>query len=144
MAAIARETLEVILAHVRARLSPLAIYVFGSQATAQAQPGSDLDIAVLGPAPYDPWTLFMLSEELVSLQEQYPQNGPPSELDLLDLNAVPPTMQVSIVTQGRRVFCANRLRCDLFEIRVLKEYCYLQDERRSILEDIRRRGRIYG
>lgn len=29
----------------------------------------------------------MLSEELLSLQEQNPQNGPPSELDLLDLNA---------------------------------------------------------
>lgn len=144
MAAVAEETLEVILAHIRARLSPLAIYVFGSQATGQAQPGSDLDIAVLGPAPYDPWTLFILSEELVSLQEQYPQNGPPSELDLLDLNAAPPALQVNIVTQGRRVFCANRLRCDLFEIRALKEYCYLQDERRPILEDIRRRGRIYG
>ncbi|GEM84650.1 nucleotidyltransferase family protein [Meiothermus hypogaeus] len=87
MSAVARETLEVILAHIRARLSPLAIYVFGSRATGRAQPGSDLDIAVLGPAPYDPWTLFMLSEELLSLQEQNPQNGPPSELDLLDLNA---------------------------------------------------------
>jgi len=42
------------------------------------------------------------------------------------------------------VYCANRLRCDLFEIRVLKEYAYLQEERRPILEDIRRRGRVYG
>ncbi len=74
------------------RLSPLAIYVFGSQATGQAQPGGDLDIAVLCLAPYDPWTLFMLSVELVSLQEQYPQNGPPGELDLLDLNVVLPTL----------------------------------------------------
>ncbi|WP_299427253.1 hypothetical protein [uncultured Meiothermus sp.] len=33
----------------------MAIYLFGSQ----AQPNSDLDIAVLGIAPYDPWAFFV-------------------------------------------------------------------------------------
>jgi predicted nucleotidyltransferase len=143
MAALAGETLESITALIRERLSPEAIYVFGSQAEGKAQPDSDLDIAVLGTVPYDPWVLFTLAQELVACQETG-QTHPPTEVDLVDLTTAPPVLRARVVTQGRRVFCANRLRCDLFEIRVLKEYAYLQEERRPILEDIRRRGRVYG
>lgn len=143
MAVLAGETLESIIALIRERLSPWAIYLFGSQAEGQAQPDSDLDIAVLGTAPYDPWVLFTLAQELVALQETI-QTHPPTEVDLVDLASAAPLLRAKVVTQGRRVFCANRLRCDLFEIRVLKEYAYLQEERRQIVEDIRRRGRVYG
>jgi len=138
MATLAGETLESIVALIRERLSPLAIYLFGSQAEGQAQPGSDLDIAVLGSAPYDPWALFVLAQDLVVLQESQP------EVDLVDLATAPPALRARVVTQGWCVYCANRLRCDLFEIRVLKEYAYLQEERRPILEDIQRQGRVYG
>jgi hypothetical protein len=72
------------------------------------------------------------------LQESQP------EVDLVDLATAPPALRARVVTQGWRVYCANRLRCDLFEIRVLKEYAYLQEERRPILEDIQRQGRVYG
>lgn len=138
MATLAGETLESIVALIRERLSPLAIYLFGSQAEGQAQPGSDLDIAVLGSAPYDPWELFVLAQDLVALQESQP------EVDLVDLATATPLLRAKVVTQGQRVFCEDSLRCDLFEIRVLKEYAYLQEERRQILEDIYRHGRVYG
>jgi len=62
----------------------------------------------------------------------------------VDLATAAPPLRAQVVTQGRRVFCADRLRCDFFEIRVLKEYAYLQEDRRQIVEDIRRRGRVYG
>ncbi|ADD27658.1 type VII toxin-antitoxin system MntA family adenylyltransferase antitoxin [Meiothermus ruber] len=143
MAALSSDTLESIIALIQQRLSPLAIYLYGSQARGQAQPDSDLDIAVLGAAPYDPWDLFTLAQELVALQETF-QNHPPTEVDLVDLAAASPLLRAIVVSQGRRAFCADRLRCDLFEIRALKEYANLQEERRPIIEDIRRRGRVYG
>lgn len=143
MATLASDTLQSIITLIQERLSPLAIYLYGSQAIGQAQPDSDLDIAVLGATPYDPWALFTLTQELVALQETF-QNHPPTEVDLVDLAAAAPMLRAIVVSQGRRVFCADRLGCDLFEIRALKEYAYLQEERRLIVEDIRRRGRVYG
>jgi predicted nucleotidyltransferase len=149
MAILADGTLGAIIAHIQERLRPLAIYLFGSQAEGEARPDSDLDIAVLGTAAYDPWVLFTLAQELVALQEPDSQpsrasSRPATEVDLVDLATASPLLRTQAVVHGRRVFCADRPRSDLFEIRVLKEYLYLQEERQPILEAIRHRGRVYG
>ncbi len=137
MAAIAEETLKALVDAIRERLKPLAVYLFGSQALGQAGPESDLDIAVLGFSPYSPWRLFTLAQELVSC-------FPIPELDLLDLATAPPSLQARVVTEGRRLFCADPLPCALFEIRALKEYAYLKERLKPLEEEIRRRGRVYG
>ncbi len=52
MAVIAKGTLKAAVDCIRKRPKPLPVYLFGSRTLGQASPESDLDIAVLGTAPY--------------------------------------------------------------------------------------------
>ena len=78
--------MEPLLTLLRNRLPDLlAVYVFGSQASGEAGPESDLDIAVLSTGPLDQVPLWQLSGELADLV------GVP--VDLLDLRAASTVMQ---------------------------------------------------
>jgi hypothetical protein len=65
-------------------------------------------------------------------------------IDLNDMRALPVTLRVQIVTQGRRLFAAHPASAEADDSRVLSEYAELNEFRRPILDDIRARGSIYG
>lgn len=113
----------------------LAVYVFGSQATGEAGPESDLDIAVLSTGPLDQVPLWQLSGELADLV------GVP--VDLLDLRAASTVMQYQILSTGRQIWCKDS-RAALFESFILSEKTELDTARAGLMEDIQREGKVYG
>lgn len=127
--------IEHITTHLKQRLPDLqAAYLFGSQASGDAGPQSDLDLAILLPRSADPVLIWDLSGELADLA------GVP--VDLVDLRAASTVMQYQVITTGQRLW-AQALVAGLFECFVLSEKTALDTARSGLLADIQRDGHVY-
>lgn len=113
-----------------------AAYRYGSFGTQYQREDSDLDLAVLANQPIDLETRLHVATELSRLTGK--------TIDLNDMRKLPVTLRVQIVTSGRRIFAADVPDAEEYDSRVLSDYARLNEERRGIIEDIRRRGSIYG
>jgi predicted nucleotidyltransferase len=113
-----------------------AVYLFGSHASNQAMPDSDVDLAVLGKSPYTAADLFNVSSNLAIMLKR--------NVDLVDLRAVPTDLQAQIVTKGQRHVLTNFEQIESFEDFVYSSYARLNEERKYILADIQQRGSVYG
>lgn len=107
------------------RLSPKAIYLFGSYGTERQHPGSDIDLAILAAAPLDPLTLFQLSNELATRLHR--------EVDLLDLARASTVMAKEVLRTGERLLAVDLHATRDFEMRTLADYARLNEEREPIL-----------
>lgn len=114
----------------------LAVYRFGSFGTEHEHPGSDLDLAVYAGTPLPVAKLWHLAQELATEVGR--------DVDLVDLAAASTVMRAQVVHGGERLYCADKLACETFENYVYSSYARLNEERRGILQDIRRRGSVYG
>ena len=113
----------------------LAVYSFGSQVQGTANAHSDLDLAVLVEGYVPALVLWNLSSDLADIA------GCP--VDLLDLRAASTVMQYQVITTGQRIWSLN-VSSDLFECFVLSEKTALDTARAPLLQDIQRRGSVYG
>jgi len=113
----------------------IAIWLFGSFATGEAGPESDLDLAVLVAGRADPVALWRLAGELAEIAGRH--------VDLVDMRAASTVMQHQVVTNGRRLW-ARDVSAGLFEAFVLSEKTNLDEARAGLLQDIAREGVIHG
>ncbi len=113
----------------------LAIYLFGSRANGTANSDSDLDLAVLVAGYAEPLQLWDISNNLAEIAG--------CDVDLLDMRAASTVMQYQILQTGRCLW-ANKLEADLFECFVLSEKLYFDQARAGLLDDIQKRGTVYG
>ena len=113
----------------------LAVHAFGSRVTGHADARSDLDLALLLPGYASTDRLWNLAEKLVPLAG--------CEVDLVDMRAASTVMQHQILMNGRRLL-GKQPEADLFECFVLSEKTALDEARAGLLQDIGKRGRIYG
>jgi uncharacterized protein len=113
----------------------LAVYRFGSEATGDVHRESDLDLAMLLDSVLDPVERWELQEDLAR------QLGRP--VDLVDLRAASTVLRMQVVSTGTRLFTGDLRRVGEFEMFVFSDYCRLNEERRGILLDIKRRGRVH-
>jgi predicted nucleotidyltransferase len=113
----------------------VAIYVFGSAATGDFSEGSDLDLAVLGPHPYDGRRLYDVARALESALDV--------DVDLVDLITAPTLLKFEAIARGRSVYCADRDVALEFEARSLTEYGDYQFRIAPLLEAVRETGRAY-
>jgi uncharacterized protein len=114
----------------------VAIYLFGSRARGEALPGSDVDIAVLAASPLAPLFRFDLQEALAAELH--------APVDLVDLRSASTVMRVQVIEHGRLLYERDPVARQLFEATALSAYARLNEERRDILDDVRKRGTIYG
>lgn len=112
------------------------VYLFGSAADGSAHDGSDLDVAFLADASPAPMERFTAQEDLARALNR--------DVDLVDLRSASTVMQAEVVRTGRLLFERSRSERDRFEMRACSTYALLNEERRGILDDIRRRGSVYG
>jgi len=114
----------------------LAVYLFGSAASGKTHPESDIDMAVLADAPIDPERLWKLAQDIAAMVNV--------EIDLIDLRTASTVMRMQIVEGGKRLYCRDQTACDGFEDFVFSDFARLNEERAGILEDVERRGAVYG
>ncbi len=66
------------------------------------------------------------------------------EVDLVDMRSVATVMRKEIVVHGKRIYCTDTLRCEMYEDFIYADYARLNEERALILADIFERKNIYG
>lgn len=115
---------------------PIVIYLFGSASRNELREDSDIDIAFLTTNDIDPYTCFMKAQELADIFKR--------EVDLINLNTSSTVFKANVVGTGRRIYCSDDNKRMNFEMRALKEYALLNEEREIILNKIKERGSVYG
>ena len=129
-------TLDPLLDLLRTRVSGLvAVYLFGSAETGGTHATSDLDLAVLASSRLDPVIRWELQEDIAQRAGR--------SVDLVDLRSASTVMQMQVVSTGRLLLSMDAAEVDRFEMYVYADYCRLNEERRAILDDVKRRGRIH-
>ena len=66
------------------------------------------------------------------------------DVDLVDLRAASSVLRVQVLRDAQLLFESDPNARALFEATVLSSYARLNEERRGIIEDVMRSGRIYG
>lgn len=117
-------------------LDPLLIYLYGSYAKGKARPNSDVDLAFYANQQSDPYEIFLLANQLAMQLRK--------DVDLVDLRTASTVFRAQVISTGELLLCSDRFFKENYEIRVLKEYTKLNEERKEILEAIREEGSIYG
>jgi predicted nucleotidyltransferase len=120
----------------RAAPDAIALYVFGSRARGDAHATSDVDLALLAPRALDTVARFELQERIASALH--------CDVDLVDLRAASAVLRVQVLQDGRVLFESDAVQREAFEAHALAAYARLNEERRGILEDVRRSGRVHG
>lgn len=113
----------------------LAIYAFGSRIHGEARADSDWDIALLMPGYADPLLLWQVSGNLADAL-----GGP---VDLLDLRAASTVMQAQVLEKGIKLWSVEP-QAGLFECFAASQMLELNAARAGILDDIAKRGTVYG
>lgn len=113
-----------------------AVYIFGSQVTEFAHAGSDVDIAILCNQPLSAERRWELSNKLAKLLQ--------CDVDIVDLKSVSTVMQFQVIYTGKRIYCKEPGKQEFFETYVYSDYIRLNEQRHEIIEDIKKRGSIYG
>lgn len=104
-----------------------AIYLFGSQATGTARPDSDYDVAVLATESLEGnKAFFKLQLELAGMTD----NG----VNVVDLHVLPVVLQFEVLCARKRLFCADRDFCVLFEAGIISDYQRFALERQIVLD----------
>lgn len=102
-----------------------AAWLFGSAARGRARPTSDLDIAVVHPAP------LQASDRLDAAAHLAEALG--RDVDLLDFARLSPVMQVQVLATGRCLFTDDPVADLGAAARALRDYQDLQRWRRPMM-----------
>lgn len=65
------------------------------------------------------------------------------EIDLIDLNKASTVFQAQIVQTGKTIYCRDERKKEEFELKALKMYVKLNEERSEIIKKIDESGTIY-
>lgn len=118
------------------KVKPFVIYLFGSGSRNELREDSDIDIAFISDEDVTPYQCFLIAQELADIFKR--------EVDLVNLKDSSTVFRAQVVGSGRSVYCIDENRRMHFEMRALKEYALLNEEREIILRNIKERGSVYG
>ncbi|MGY5216063.1 type VII toxin-antitoxin system MntA family adenylyltransferase antitoxin [Clostridium butyricum] len=114
----------------------ISVYLFGSAAKNQLKPESDIDIAFLSFLDVDEYECFMKAQELAEIFKR--------DVDLIDLKKASTVFKAQIISTSSLIYCNDDVKRAYFEMRALKEYALLNEERAEIIKNIQKGDKIYG
>lgn len=113
-------------------LAPYLIYIFGSTVKGRGREESDIDIAILRDKKIDEYELFILSQKLADILKR--------EVDLIDLNNASTVFKIQIMKTGKLIYNSDNLNKMYFQMRTMKDYVLLNEERQEIINKIKSSG----
>jgi uncharacterized protein len=114
----------------------VVIYRFGSTVRGDARASSDVDLAVFAAAPLEPVRRFELQERIAEFLGK--------DVDLVDLRTASTVMRLQVVSRGIAIDVARPQERRAFEGEVLSAYARLNEERREVIERVRREKSVHG
>ncbi|WP_197089566.1 nucleotidyltransferase domain-containing protein [Bacillus sp. SA1-12] len=124
-----------IINFLKEKISPHLIYIFGSTVKGTSNKGSDIDIAYLSDRTLDEYQIFILAQELASIIN--------IDVDLIDLKKASTVFQGQIVSTGKVIYCPDdKIRMN-YEMKTLKMYAKLNEERKLIIDNVQESGSIF-
>lgn len=115
------------------------IYLFGSYDTDDAISSSDIDVAILLPVEVEKQ---INSGQWIKLSCDVAAATNREKTDLIRLRQVDTVFKKEIIVADRRIYCADPIAADEFEMLTLSLYQQLQEERKEIIEDAINSGRF--
>lgn len=117
------------------KVSPYLVYIFGSTIKGTSNKNSDIDIAYISDQDFNEYEIFMLAQGLAEKIN--------IDVDLIDLKKASTVFQVQIVSTGKAIYCLdNKKRMD-YEMKALKMYAKLNEERQYIIDNVQESGSIF-
>jgi len=113
-------------------LTPSLIYIFGSTVKGKGRKESDIDIAFLRDKRIDEYELFILSQKLADILKK--------EVDLIDLSKTSTVFKIQIIKTGKLIYNSDNNRKMYFQMRTMKDYALLNEERQEIINKIKSSG----
>ena len=101
-------------------------YVFGSQASGQATPDSDWDIAIFPAQSISNETRWEVAQAIASQLN--------SDVDLIDLREASTVLQMQVISNGELII-GQQNEADIFETKVYSMYASLQESRKEIVNE---------
>jgi len=132
---ISEHTLNKVIDSLVHELLPHTIILFGSSVNGQLRDDSDIDVAFISPQVISPYDLYLFAQCLVLEVGR--------EIDLVDLNQASTVFKAQILGSGQVIYSNAPKKLAEFQIRALKEYALLNEERAEILGKISVRGSVY-
>lgn len=130
-----RKYIEIINKFLTNEIDPVFIYVFGSSAKGYFRDNSDIDIGFYPSKEIDSYKLFMIKEELADMLKR--------DVDLVNLKESSTVFKAQVVCNGYEIYSKDESISAEFRIRSLKEYDLLNNNRKVILDRIKKEGKIY-
>ena len=115
----------------------MGIYVYGSYAIGRTHSESDLDLALIADKPIDLKKLYQLSLGLANFL-----NLP--KVDIIDMRSAPLTLAAEVLRDGKLILDNNSYEIASWEVTLMSMYANFNEERKEIIEDIVKRGSVYG
>lgn len=101
-------------------------YVFGSQASGQATPDSDWDIAIFPAQSISNETRWEVAQAIASQLN--------TDVDLIDLREASTVLQMQVISNGELII-GQQNEADIFETKVYSMYASLQESRKEIVNE---------
>lgn len=112
------------------------IYIFGSFARGEGREDSDIDIAIYTMEKVDSYDLFIMANELSFLVKK--------DIQIINLSEASTVFKAQILGTGELIYSSDENLQAEFEIRSLKDYVKLNEERQVVLDSIKKDGKVYG
>lgn len=129
-------TLNKVKEHLIKELSPHTLILFGSSVKGYFREDSDIDVAFICTKEVKSYDLYLLAQALVLEVGR--------EVDLVDFRQASTVFKAQILDLGQVIYSDDPKKLAEFQIRTLKEYALLNEERAEILRNISARGSVYG
>lgn len=126
-----------IINFLKTNIDPSFVILFGSYATGNIHPKSDIDIAFYKQnCKLTPYDIFVLSAELSSLLNI-------EKVDLINLEQADTVFKVEIVYKGELIYCNDDYVYDTFCMTAYSMYARFNEERKVVVDAILESGRVY-
>jgi len=129
-------TLSKITEYLVNELKPHTLILFGSSVKGNFREDSDIDIAFISGDEVKSYDLYILAQALVLEVGR--------EVDLVDFSQASAVFKAQILGLGQVIYSSDPKKLAEIQIRTLKEYALLNEERAEILRNISARGSVYG
>ncbi len=124
------DQLNAMVDYIKNRGDILAFFIYGSYGTKYQTIFSDVDLAVLP----KPGVTFDFRNELSAVAE-LSLIGKTDDINLINLNKVPVTLQMEVLETAKLLYCADNLMLSDFIESVMLRYCDFEPDLRSFYQD---------